>query len=395
MKVTTSYCVIVILLCLWTLQCLLFFSEQRPYTQSENNRNSSISVPEDVELKAKEIFSNKNLVLSPTTVKYPPPKNRSSPSAGKENPGSLEKQTPDNNRSPPSVGHQKPPPAQLSFPYTNEYYFRNPLVSQANKHYIYHQTTSRGREGTVILDMLMGHVYAFHQGAIYGGSCGAGNDVGRVPEYSLIRTIGLEDFLQFACPRDLDTSYRKSVIPGRSFVQDGTRAFTPEYMALLKSVIKYPKKQESQKKKNVIVVHMSRGRKFTPCKKFQHNGYDMYLPNKHYQLLIDKYRKKDRENQVIIFSQSESYEKFDEFRERGYELHIDEATTDVWKAVLTSDVFIMSRSSFSFVPAMVANDSTKIVYTQYWEPPIRGWDHVNKEIQEESDAEFLRLKRTC
>ena len=113
------------------------------------------------------------------------------------------------------------------------------------------------------------------------------------------------------------------------------------------------------------------------------------------QLLIDKYSKPDHENKVIIYSQSESFEKFDEFREKGYELHIDEPISDVWKAVLTSDVFIMSRSSFSFVPAMVSGDSTTVVYTPFWDQPLRGWNIVRKDIQTQSDVEVQRLKSTC
>lgn len=285
----------------------------------------------------------------------------------------------------------------LNFPKTNEEHFRNSLVSLEKKVYMYHHTinSSRGKEGAVVLDMLLAHVYAYHQGAIYGGSCGEGNDVGRESEISLIKAIGLEPFLQFACPRDLKTNDRKKVIPGKSYIQDGTRAFTPEYMDILKSLIKYPEKPEDQKKMNIIVVHMSRGKHFTPCARAPHRGFEPYLPNKHYQLLINKYLKPDQENKVIIFSQSGSFEKFDEFREKGYELHIDEDITDIWSAVLLSDVFIMSRSSFSFVPAMVANDSTQVVYTPFWDKPIRGWDIVRSDIQNQSDAEFQRLKSTC
>jgi len=286
---------------------------------------------------------------------------------------------------------------KLSFPKSNEDYFRNPSVSLEKKVYMFHHTLSSptGTEGAVVLDMLLGHVYAFHQGGIYSGSCGEGNDVGREPENSIITAIGLQNFLQFACPRDLETKDRKKVIPGKSYIEDGTRAFTPEYIDLLRSVIKYPKKRESQRKTNIIVVHMSRGKKFTPCRNKLHRDFEPYLPNKHYQLLINKYLKDGYENKVIIYSQSESYEKFDEFREKGYELHIDEVVSDVWKAVLISDVFIMSRSSFSFVPAMVAGNSTTVVYTPFWDQPIRGWNIVRKDIQAQSDAELQRLKSTC
>eukprot|EP00536_Pseudo-nitzschia_multiseries_P002722 jgi/Psemu1/301529/fgenesh1_kg.37_\ len=231
---------------------------------------------------------------------------------------------------------------------------------------------------------------------------------------------------------------RKKVTPGKSYIQDGTRAFTPEYIDLLKGVVKYPKKQQDENT-NIIVVHISRGKKITPCRKVPYKDFEPYLPNKHYQvsskmhsreykqsvdssflilpqgvrlatyaiflttattfyfeqLLINKYSKPDHDNKVIIFSQSSSFEKFDEFSEKGYELHIDEDISDVWSTALLSDVFIMSRSSFSFVPAMVAKDSTKVVYTPFWYQPIRGWDVVRHDIQAQSDAEFQRLKSTC
>jgi hypothetical protein len=176
----------------------------------------------------------------------------------------------------------------LSFPQSNEDHFHNPSVSLGKKVYMYHHTfrSPDGTEGSVILDMLLGHVYAFHQGGIYGGSCGGGNDVGREPENSLIRAIGLQDFLQFECPKDFETTDRKKVVAGKGYIQDGTRAFTPEYIDRLKSVIRYPKKQESQKKTNIIVVHIRRGEKFTPCRKKLHKNFEPYLPNKHYQVSV-------------------------------------------------------------------------------------------------------------
>lgn len=141
-------------------------------------------------------------------------------------------------------------------------------------------------EGSIILDMLLGHVYAYRQGGIYGGSCGDGNDVLRDPENSLIKAVGLENILQFACPRDLDVKDRKKVVPTRSYLEDGTRAFAPEYMDILRRFVKYPNREESPKT-NTIVVHIRRGgKRHTPCRKSKnlYQGFDPYLPNKHYQV---------------------------------------------------------------------------------------------------------------
>lgn len=273
--------------------------------------------------------------------------------------------------------------------------------------YVYHHTTRDGKEGAVVLDMLMGHAYAYHLGGVYGGSCGDGNDVLRDMENSLIRAIGMQDFIKFACPRDFETTERKKTIPQKSYIQDGTRIFTPEYLQMLQKVLKYPIIQQNTKEEtNVIVVHISRGKKVTPCRRVDlHNGFKPYLPNMHYQLLIDKYSKPNQENRVMIYSQSEySYETFDEFEDKGYELHIDEPIDQVWKAVIISDVFIMSRSSFSYVPAMMkstaaastaASSAASIVYTPFWFQPLRGWNIVRSDILTQSDAEFQRLKSTC
>jgi hypothetical protein len=110
------------------------------------------------------------------------------------------------------------------------------------------------------------------------------HSLGRDPENSLIKAIGLQDFLQFSCPRDFESVARKKTVPEKSYIQDGTRIFTPEYMDKMKSVIRYPMKQDSSSKTNIIVVHISRGKKITPCRRALHKGFEPYLPNKHYQV---------------------------------------------------------------------------------------------------------------
>ncbi|KAL3896468.1 MAG: hypothetical protein SGARI_007160 [Bacillariaceae sp.] len=108
-------------------------------------------------------------------------------------------------------------------------------------------------------------------------------------------------------------------------------------------------------------------------------------------MLIDKNMKPNAK--VIIYSQEDSYESLDEFREKGYEMHIEEAIEDVWKAAMTADVFIMSRSDFSLVPAIVTKAT--VVYTPYWEKPLRGWNVVGKDVMEQTKAEMERIKATC
>jgi hypothetical protein len=159
----------------------------------------------------------------------------------------------------------------------------DPFYPKGNlrKTWMFHHTpgSRNGREASVVLDMLIGHAYAFSQGQVYGGSCGAGNDVGREPENKLIQALGLENTVRFACPSDIDAKEKKKEVPVKTYQQYGVRGFTPEYVDLLRGVAKYPPKDDST---YTIVVHIARD-KFTPCR-VPYQGYDPYLPNKHYQV---------------------------------------------------------------------------------------------------------------
>jgi hypothetical protein len=108
-------------------------------------------------------------------------------------------------------------------------------------------------------------------------------------------------------------------------------------------------------------------------------------------MLIDKYMKPNAK--VVIYSQENSFESLDEFREKGYEMHVEEAIEDVWRAAMTADVFIMSRSDFSLVPAIVTKATA--VYTPYWEKPLRGWNVVGNDIMDQTKTELDRIKATC
>jgi len=84
-----------------------------------------------------------------------------------------------------------------------------------------------------------------------------------------------------------------------------------------------------------------------------------YLPNSHYLKLIDRSIAKSKEEgddnpHVIVYSESRSHESLDVFRDRGYELRLDGPLEEVWMGMaLESDVAILSKSSFSIVPAML------------------------------------------
>ena len=249
-----------------------------------------------------------------------------------------------------------------------------------------------GKSGAVIQDMLMCHAYAFKRNATYGGSC-RGEVTPEVQNKSaanlhLLKAIGLQDELRFACSRDFysDKATRRTTIPRDVCYKEDTRIWTPEYVDYLKSHVKYPKKVPD---KFTIAVHIRR-QEVTPCLK-PFRGFDLYLPNSHYQALIDKYVQPDA--RVVIFSQNKSFESFDDFRAKGYELKLDDAVTDVWKTIAVSDVVILSRSSFSLIPAVVAKGT--VVYTPFWHAPLKRWQVVDQKLSDRSHSETERLKTRC
>jgi hypothetical protein len=242
----------------------------------------------------------------------------------------------------------------------------------------------KGKSGQVVEEMLMAHAFIFAQNATYGGCCGT-TTVKMAAHLELLEAIGLKNVLRFKCPHDYDYEHgvRRSVIPRESYMHDDVRIWTPEYVDYLRSQLHYPPKQH---KEYTIAVHMLRGHT-TPCSN-KTEGFYRYLPNTHYQNLIDKYMKP--EAKVIIHTSPKSFEDLSEFRNRGYEVNVDASIKDTWKDFVSADVLILSRSDFSVVPAMVAKGT--VVYTPFWHHSLRRWKRVDQETMRKTDEEVERLR---
>lgn len=248
----------------------------------------------------------------------------------------------------------------------------------------------KGKAGSVIEDMLMCHAYAFHNNAVYGGSCGQPESKEQA-HADLLDAIGLRDVLHFSCPRDHDgdTIQRRSVIQRDQFRKADTRIWTPEYVDYLRGLVNYPPKHLSAM--YTIAVQVRRG-DITPCRK-KKEGYDQYLPNSHYLSLIEEYKKDKPDARVIIFSQSKAHESFDVFHEKGYEVSLDDELHDIWREFLAADVLILSRSDFSMMPALVTKGT--VVYTAFWNHPLRNWKKASAELLAQTNAEMLLLQEDC
>ena len=93
--------------------------------------------------------------------------------------------------------------------------------------------------------------------------------------------------------------------------------------------------------------------------------------------LIDQYvRPEDKNSRVVVFSESRSYESFDVFRKKGYEVLLDtEPLSDVWMGMVESDVLILSRSMFGLIPAFLHQG--KVAYLPYKKiKPLPSWDVI-------------------
>mmetsp|Transcript_29582 Transcript_29582/g.71194 ORF Transcript_29582/g.71194 Transcript_29582/m.71194 type:complete len:416 (+) Transcript_29582:84-1331(+) len=265
------------------------------------------------------------------------------------------------------------------------------------------------RSGAAIQDMLMAHAYAFSKGQRYGGACQRREFPDHViqPRKELLQVLGLESEMPFRC------SPTGKLMNRFKYTQQDTGIFnTPNYLEYMHAVMmqkqQQPEQQHQPKRPKQITVHIRRG-DITPCRP-RTNGFPRYLPNQHYLALIERYKAKlaaasssdsDQQQpiQVVVYSESETFEPLDEFSQKGYDLRLDGSIDQVWKAIaFESDVVILSRSSFSLVPAVLSLPRTTIVYTPFWHKPLAHWDDIgtlDPVLMNTTLTEFRRLKKTC
>lgn len=107
--------------------------------------------------------------------------------------------------------------------------------------------------------------------------------------------------------------------------------------------------------------------------------------------MIEKYAATHTDARVVIFSESKSFEPLDVFSNKGYELILDGDVGEGWKTIMVADVIILSKSSFSYVPAALSmqdNNKTRVVVcTEFWHKLLPGWErdddmaHVKQQLR--------------
>jgi len=257
------------------------------------------------------------------------------------------------------------------------------------------------RSGAGIKNMLYAHAFAHgmakeKKGSRYGGSCieeirwfGRERDYERLygllgARRELIAALGLEDELPLACPSSQALADGRAEYLPLDFFNNVT--FTSEWKTHIQEKSSFGPHQAKPKSANgylKVAVHVRRG-DIRPNQ--MHNDiYKRYLPNQYYLDILDFFLPsrcqgslKDTAStrsdtqmpicNVTIFTESLSFEKTTAFSQRGYEVDLDSGLPQIWNDFTTADVLVLSRSSFSFVPALV--NPNLVVSTQgYLELP--------------------------
>ena len=176
-----------------------------------------------------------------------------------------------------------------------------------------------------------------------------------------------------------------------TYSANNTRLWTPDWLHYIRSKASYQPAPSSNVTQ--IVVHARRG-DVSPCNK----KLKRYLPNQYYLQVLDEFIPRDgRPYHVTIFGESFSFsnplEPWTDFSSRKHTtLQLDTDVRMVWHSIMTADVFIMSKSAFSMVPALF-NTRGRVVYTPYWNEPLLEWT-VLPSRRGKIRREIKRLQRT-
>jgi len=264
------------------------------------------------------------------------------------------------------------------------------VVQDATKEVIYSRARF-DRSGASIQDMLSAHSYAFEMNATYGGLCGIPKHANNIKR--LIRSIGLQDELKFACPAGVNASGAVDEFnsPRGPYVRFPK---SDEWIQYIQSKISFPEEEDEESVFH-IAVHIRRG-DIDICAKDWTLAY-RYLPNEYFLNLIEENLPKQsnlrsRRVQVDIYSESGSTESFDEFQSKGFNLHLDTDIADVWKNIMQADLAILSESAFSWVPGIL-NRRGAVISTPT-NLPVTGWKVVPDEVMHEAKRTKKKLRQT-
>jgi hypothetical protein len=208
---------------------------------------------------------------------------------------------------------------------------------------IYYSLMRGDRSGSAMMDMIYCHAYCYQKNFTYGGAITDQTKRLAPVNQKLFKKIGLNLPIIPTLPSN-DINTRHIILRPGQYRELGLNGkfFTPDYLKYLRSQTIYAETDIE------IAVHIRRG-DVSPCN-WKEGVAWRYLPNSYYLDLIKQHAKPD--SKVVIYSQSYSFESLDIFKDLGYELIINGSMGDVWEEIVNANIVIMSKSAFSYLPAM-------------------------------------------
>lgn len=212
--------------------------------------------------------------------------------------------------------------------------------------------------GSQIHDDLFAYAYCYNNGFDYGGSCH--------PNWIELRTE-LCKYLSLPLP---SIDYVPNIQHGQ-YREDQcgleiNQIFNDNFLNHIRSKCIF----SNETKKDIISVHIRRGD--VDC----NEGWksERYLPPEYYVDILNTLVQKYPDYKVAIYSQYNFWNECFHFEKFNPILKIDTPIIETWADIITSKVFVMSKSSFSYVPALF--NSSEIIYTPFWHKPLKTWIDV-------------------
>jgi hypothetical protein len=252
---------------------------------------------------------------------------------------------------------------------------------------VYYSVARTDRAGATIRDMVVALAYGYAHNKTYGGACYV-NPMRDAPsrqadKEALIRSVGLQEVLKFACP----DSYDEGLLQQEDYASTKQRnkLVNPAFVNWLRSKVVLPDLSAgSGAHGGDAVVHVRRG-DVDPCNEWA----DRYLPNSYYQEVLRKYV--PRNARVSVFSESWSFEPWTDFPSPRHKVFLDTDLAEVWRAVMSAQYVVLSLSSFVYIPAIL-NPKATVLYAPTWQfVPMPHWIKVGMGIRRRSDAKVKAL----
>ncbi len=224
------------------------------------------------------------------------------------------------------------------------------------------------RSGACFHNLLLQYSYCINNDLEFGGlivgkneEVHTGDQDPFLNKQSICNMLGLPDILKYD---EIQTKNIDIINIKNLHKTHDEKLFNNNFIKLLHSSCKIYKSI----KQNYLTVgiHIRRG-DVKPIGKWA----ERYLYNKYYLDLINLIKTINNNCMIKIFSESKSYESFEDFKLLNCNLYLDKEIEYTWTELINSNIFIMSKSSFSYVPAVY--NKNIVIYHPFWHNKLPSW----------------------